>query len=302
LVTCRSSKLAGYAAPALALALAAADARPAPTYDLAFGARHEDNVTRAEAAGDQEHDTGVDLASHVSGRSRIGARDTLTWELGFGATWWTRFEDLSELAGDAGLRVRHAFADDFEAPWIELAASATALAFLDSDIRNGGSARAGFTAGRRLGARLDARVGYAYVVRRALEDRVFDLERHEAFGQVDVALGRRWLAYAGVGAREGEFVSTAGVPNAKVLASANAVSRDFDTAFGDGPAPVGPGRSPRRSYQIDAVVLDAEVGLNYLVGSGLALDVATGYVQAYGAGDNQYNGYSVNAHVLWQFH
>jgi len=273
----------------------------APTYDLNLGLRYDDNLTRAEAAADQEHDTAVTAGSRVSGRRRLGLLDSLSWELGLNATWWTRLEDLSELAGDAGLRYRRSFSTAFDSPWLEAAVIATGLKHRDSSLRDGGLVRAGLTAGRRLGARTDARLGYAYVVRRAVEDDVFDIEQHEAFGQIDLTLGPRWLAYVGVTAREGELVSSAGIPNPRILAAANEVSREPDSAVGSGRSPLGIGRSPRRTYQIDGLVLDGEAGLNVLLGRGLALDLAAGYVQAYAAGDNQYNGCRVNLNLLWQF-
>jgi hypothetical protein len=130
---------------------------------------------------------------------------------------------------------------------------------------------------------------------------VFDLEQHEAFAQVDVSLGPRWLLYGGFTAREGELTSSATIPNPKILRSANAVSQRPDAALGRGPSPTGVGRNVRRTYQIDGVVLDAELGVNVLLGQGLALDLAGGYLQAHAAGDNQYNGARASVSLLWQF-
>jgi hypothetical protein len=287
---------------ALAAALLAltASSHAAPTYDLNLGVRHEDNLTRAEAAADQEQDTAVNAGSRVSGRMRLGPIDAVTWELGWNATWWTRFSDLSEIAGDAGLRYRHTVSTDFGATWLEGAINLGGLKTYDSAIRDGGTARAGLTTGRRFGTRGDGRVGYAYNVRRAIEDDVFDLETHEVFGQFDLTLAPRWLAYVGITAREGELVSSATVPNAKILSAANEVSEDFDSALGFGRAPVGAGRNPRRTYQIDGVVLDGEIGINYLLASGVALDLSAGYVEAHAAGDNLYNGARLNLNLLWQ--
>lgn len=278
-----------------------APTQAAPTYDLNLGLRYEDNLTRAEAAADQEHDTAINAGSRVSGRHRLGLQDSLSWDLGMNLTWWTRFEDLSELAGDAALRYRRSYSTAFGAPWLEAAIAATGFKHRDSALRDGGLVRAGLTAGRRFGARTDARLGYAYVVRRAVEDDVFDLEQHETFAQVDVALGPRWLVYSGITLREGELVSSAGVPNPRILASANEVSVAPDAALGVGRSPLGVGRSVRRSYQIDGLVIDGEAGVNVLLGRGVALDLAGGYVQAYAAGDNQYNGCRVNLNLLWQF-
>ena len=271
-----------------------------PTYDLDFGVRHDSNLTRAERADDQEDDTAVVLGSRVSGVMRLQPQDTLTGEIGMGATWWTEFSDVSELAGELGLRYRHAFGTDFQAPWLELAVAAVGLKYKDSDIRDGGLARAGLVGGRRFGM-LDTRLGYTYQVRRAVEDDVFDLEQHKAFGQFDAHLGSRWLLYGEVSALEGEVVSTAGIPNPKVLRHANEVTDGADRAFGRGPSPTGIGQSVRRSYQLDAVVLNGELGINYPLRRDLALDLAANYLQAYGEDDNQYNGFGVNASLLWRF-
>lgn len=297
-MTCKRRRAAvGLALFAFVNSQAAAE----PTYDLEFGVRHESNFTRAERTDDQEDDTGVVLGSRVSGIKRLQPQDTLTGEIGLGVTYWQEFPDVSELAGELGLRYRHAFAVDFDAPWLELAVAAVGLKYKDSEIRDGGLARAGLIGGRRFGSVFAGRVGYAYQVRRAAEQQVFDLEHHEAFGQIDAHLGQRWLLYGEISALEGEIVSTAGTPNPKILAHANEVTIGADPAFGLGPSPTGAGRSIRRSYQLDAVVVSGELGVNYPLRSGLALDVAANYVQAYGAGGNQYNGFGVNASLLWQF-
>lgn len=41
--------------------------------------------------------------------------------------------------------------------------------------------------------------------------------------------------------------------------------------------------------------------INYPLRPGLAIDVAVRYVQAYASGDIEYDGYTVNAGLLWQF-
>jgi hypothetical protein len=268
-----------------------------PTYDLSFGGRYEDNLARAEAAGDRTDDAGIVLASHVSGRVPVRTLGRLSWELGFSANWWSTYTDLGELAGDAALRYRQSLRPAFDAPWLEIVAAGSVMKFQDSDIRDGGRARAGVTLGQRLGARVDARIGYAYHLRRAFEERVFDLEQHEVFAELDLNLTQRLVFYTSARVREGELTSTAAVPNPKILNQANAVSRDFDRVFDDNETPA----RLRRTYQIDGAVTAGEAGINYLLARDLALDVAVEYFSADAAGDNHYHGYIVNASILWQF-
>jgi len=288
--------LLGSCAVALA-AVSSFAATAGPTYDLTFGGRYEDNLARAEAADDRTDDAGIVLASHVSGRVPVLAQGRLSWELGFTANWWSTYTDLGELAGDSALRYQQTLTQAFDAPWLEIVVAGSVMKFQDSEIRDGGRARAGVTLGQRFGPRVDARAGYAYHLRRALEQRVFDLEQHEAFGELDINLTQRLVVYTSARVREGELTSTAAVPNPKILSKANAVSRDFDRVFDGEETPA----RRRRTYQIDGVVAAAEAGFNYLLARDLALDVAAEYFTADAAGDNHYHGYIVNASILWQF-
>lgn len=291
--------LFGYFAGAFLAALSVGT--QAAGFDAEIGMRHEQNLTRAERKADQEHDTALNVNGHAHQTYRLDPLTRATVEAGLGARWWTRFDDVSEFAAELGVRVRRQAGLGFEAPWAELALGAIGLKHQDSDIRDGGIARAGITVGRHFGHQLDARLGYAYQIRRAVEDRVFDLEHHEIFGQLDVHVGPRWLVYLEVGAIEGEINSTAGIPNPRVGRAAKVVPRGADDAFGLGPSPLGAGLSPRWTYQIEGLVLDGELGVNYPLRPGLAIDVAAKYIQAYASGDNQYNGFVVNAGLLWQF-
>lgn len=268
---------------------------------LDAGYRFDENLTRAEAASDQEHDHALVFGAHASQLWRLDALTLLTLEGGINGTWWTRFEDVSQFAIEAGVRIRRRWGLGFTAPWLELSSNLIGLQHLDSDIRDGGLWRNGLTAGKRFGSRLSSRLGYNYQIRRASEGKVFDLERHEVFGQLDFNLTPRWLIYAEVGAIEGELTSTASLPNQRIRSKANVVPQGFDEAFGRGQSPLGIGLRPRWTYQIDGVVVSGEVGVNYPLKPGLAIDVAARYVQAYAAGDNQYNGVLVNAGILWQF-
>ncbi|MGR8918674.1 MAG: hypothetical protein ACU85V_03570 [Gammaproteobacteria bacterium] len=269
--------------------------------DAELGLRFDENLTRAEAAADQEHDRALVLNGRAAQRWRPSPLTSVTAEAGVGVRWWTRFEDVSVLTGDAGLRLKRRLDAGFRAPWAELALSATGLVHNDSDIRDGAIVRAGLTAGRRIGDTVSARLGYGYSIRRAAEDRVFDLEQHDAFGQLDWQLGPRWLLYAELAATEGEITSTAGIPNPRIGRKARVLPRKDDDAFGLGPSPTGTGLSPRWTYQIDGVIASAAAGVNYPLTPGLAVDVSARYVQAWAAGDNQYNGYIVDAGLLWQF-
>lgn len=266
-----------------------------------LGMRHEDNLTRAEHPLDREHDTALVLGVQANEVWRLNPALSLRLEGGLGGRWWTRFDDVSVLHGDVGARLRYRTGHDFGAAWLELGVTLTGLKHLDSDIRDGGVLRNGLTVGKRFGHTIQARTGYAYRIRRAVEDVVFDLEQHETFVQIDWQPGTRWLFYAEVGAIEGELFSTASLPSPGIRRHANAVPRANDEAFGTGLNPITGTVRPRWTYQIDGVVVTGEAGFNYPLAPGLAIDVAARYVNANAAGDNEYDGYIINAGFLWQF-
>ena len=273
-----------------------------PVIDLELAARYQNNLSRSERPQDRQNDAAVVVGARVVDTHRLSPQSQWFWKLGAMWTQWTEFSDLSQFAGDAALGYRYQFGTHFEAPWLLATITGTGLAHIDSDIRDGGKVRGALIGGRRFGHRFATEVGYTYEVRRAIEDEVFDTEQHRVFGQLDYTISPRWLSYSSVGVVDGDVVSVSVAPWPKAMRVANAITRDFDGAFGSTSTLDGsPGRRPRWAYQLDAVVLTGEVGVNYLLKPGLVIDASANYAQANGEGDNKYNTYGVNLSLLFQF-
>ena len=276
----------------LTACLASLAAVAAPRYDAAFALVHDDNLPRAERSRDRLSDTALELAGRLSGDLRESARSSLWWEAGVGARWWTAHPKLSEFSPELGLRYRHRLGADFKAPWVEVALSGRGIKLADSPIRDGAAARVGVSFGRSLTDALEARAGYAWHLRRAVREAVFDTENHEAFAHLDWTVGPRWVIYVGLTARVGDLVTVSSVPNPKALRNASALSKDFDFAFDE---------TRRRAYQVEGHALMPELGVNYLLRDGLSVDLAGNGLAAAARGDNRYHQLGVTLSVLWQF-
>ena len=278
--------------PLFGICLSSTTALATPRYDASFALLHDDNLSLAERSRDRLADTAFELAARVTRDLVETEQGSLWWEAGLSARWWTAHPNLSEFSPEVGLRYRQRLGATFKAPWVEVAVSGRGIKLADSPIRDGAAARFGLSVGQVLTDNLEARVGYAWRLRRAQRDAVFDTGNHEAFAQLDWTLAQRWVVYTGLTVHVGDLVTVSSVPNRKALRNASALSEDFDGAFDT---------TRRRAYRIDGHALMPEVGLNYLLQEGLSLDLAGQGVVAAARGGNRYHQFGLTLSLLWQF-
>ena len=314
----------------LLLALpSSATARSGVDVLLTSGVRHSSNVSNAARDSDAESDQAISWGV-LGSWSRPLSEDTgVDWDVGLDLTHNHEYDalDAAELHGSFNWRWRTGIA--WRAPVVSLGARLSGIHHNDSRLRDGGQLQVGASLGTRLTDRLQLNGGYRWRARRAARDRVWDIEDHRVFVNLDLRTGQRITLYATLTGATGEVVSTA-VPEASIVAAANAISRRPDDVFGPGvpragtgmgpgpaagpgPAPSpgpapgpGPGPAPgggflpgdRFAYQVDGDSLIFDTGMSIGIGQRTALDLGFGYFTTRIDDTDDYRGYSLSLTLL----
>ena len=230
---------------ALLLALLGAAPAGATVFaDVGIESATDDNVSRSEKSDDIEQDRFAQATVRVGDAFEVGTGTSLAVNASVRAVEFRRFRDLSEVAGGAGLSLRHKFGLGADAPWLALVADGE---FIDSDsyIRDGERYGAGLRAGTRLGERWSVAATLRHEWREADEDDqhlppnrptfpgvvaskrgdVFEFDATELTLSADYQLDGAWLLLGSYSLRDGDVVSTAR-PNATIVGAAKAITSD----------------------------------------------------------------------------
>ena len=301
--TARFSHATASALIVLALFGSSNGARAQSRYvDVSLDYLHDDNIGRAELEGDVLEDNIVTLSGSLNMPRLLGSRSGLlnSFRLEYAAQ--TEWEDLSALTASAASTFRYQPGAAFSAPWYEAQLVAALTQHHDSDIRDGGRLRLNLAVGSDFTDRLVGRLGYRYELRRAWEGEVFDLDNHRFSGSLDYGVNDWVTLYGTFAWQTGEVVSTA-TPRPQVLNASEA--RHLDEALSE--RPLGAARvgnffeGDRVAYRLDADTITGELGLNVALSRKLALDLSALHFQAYGDGDNDYDGLQLRAGILYRF-
>jgi len=270
--------------------------------DVSLDYMHDDNIGRAELDRDILEDNIVTLSGSLNMPRLLGSRAGLLNSLRLEYAAQTEWEDLSALTASAASTFRYQPGAAFSAPWYEAQLVAALMQHQDSDIRDGARLRLNLAVGSDFTDRLVGRVGYRYELRRAWEGEVFDLDNHRFSGSLDYGINDWVTLYGTLAWQTGEVVSTA-TPRPQVLNASEA--RHLDEALSE--RPLGAARvgnffeGDRVAYRLDADALTGELGLNVALSRKLALDLSALHFQAYGDGDNDYDGLQLRAGLLYRF-
>jgi hypothetical protein len=270
--------------------------------DVSLDYLHDDNIGRAELDRDILEDNIVTLSGSLNMPRLLGSRAGLLNSLRLEYAAQTEWEDLSALTASAASTFRYQPGAAFSAPWYEAQLVAALMQHQDSDIRDGARLRLNLAVGSDFTDRLVGRAGYRYELRRAWEGEVFDLDNHRFSGSLDYGINDWVTLYGTFAWQTGEVVSTA-TPRPQVLNASEA--RHLDEALSERP----PGAArvgnffegDRVAYRLDADTLTGELGLNVALSRKLALDFSALHFQAYGDGDNDYDGLQLRAGLLYRF-
>lgn len=273
-----------------------------PYFDFAAEYLHDDNIGRAERDADQ---LGDDIGSFSAtaqlpqtGGTNSGWLHSLRLAYDRHGDW----EDLSALTATVATTFRYKPGTGFRSPWFEPNLSLSLMEHQDSDIRDGTLLRTGLTLGSNLTDRLVARIGYRYDWRQSWDGEVFDLDNHRASGSIDFELTDRATVYGVLGWQTGDLVSTS-TPSPKVLNASEV--RALDEALSQrAPGAQRAGNffvGDRVAYRLGGDTLTGELGINVALTRKLAVDLSALHFDAWGEGDNDYDGLQVRAGLFYRY-
>jgi hypothetical protein len=253
--------------------------------ELAF--KHDDNLSRAESGQDKFGDNAVNLDLKLSWNHLLTPNSGLRLSGGLRLTEQARFDALSHIDLNAGIRYRIQPISGYTAPWIELGGGYQRQNYRDSQIRDGNVWSVDAILGKRFTDCIGGRVGVTEEWRQADNEDVFNWRRHRIFAALDYRLGLDTSLYANLSRDFGSQVFTA-TATPDFLRAAMAVADD--PAFG-----------LRRAYRLDAVATTVELGVNLPLNAANTLDFGARHFSADADGGHSYDETELRLSWLYRF-
>lgn len=261
------------------------------TTEAAVG--YDSNVSRAERSSFQLEDFFLDVGIRASRSLRINDRSGLVFNAGAVAREQERYHDLGRISLSAGARYLIQPIAGFTAPWFEAGMNFERLEHRDSEIRDGWVNTFYLAAAKYFTDRLKMKVQAGWQYRNAEAGQVFDYHHRELRIAADYRTNAELTIYGGMSRIFGDQVSTAaGYANGGWSNAAKAYAHD---------AALEDGSHVLNAYRVGAITNVLELGANYALCPGLALDFN---VQQFGAdadGGHTYDGYTASAGLLYRF-
>lgn len=219
---------------------------------------HDDNATRGLYDGKKSDNI---LAMEASA-SRSWLLSPASGLLLRGLARYSHFTDIDDisnlaLVGRAAWRIQPA--PGFNAPWFELAGQAQLLQHADSELRDGHILTIEASAGRFLTDRLRLAAGLGLDERSGDDTGVYDLSNTRLWASLDHRIGVRNTLYARLAHVTGDQVFNV-IPALGL--GVWAIDPALASVYG----------APGNAYRVDATTQVLELGFNYPLASGQALD------------------------------
>jgi hypothetical protein len=252
---------------------------------------HDDNATRGLYAADKQADQIVSVEG-AAGRSHLLSPNSgALFRVGARYSHFVDIGDLSHLTlfGRGSLRYQPTLG--FGSPWYELAAHGQWLKHGDSALRDGSILSLEASVGRHLTDRVRLVGGAGYDRRSGGGTAgLYDLSTARVWGNFDYRLGVRNTVYGRLSYLTGDHVF-----NSVTVSGLSGV-------WEPDPALAGPLGRPADAYRLDASTLLYEVGFNYPLLGGQAVDLSvSSFSSKADSGGLSYSGTQVRAGYLYRF-
>lgn len=263
-------------------------------YGLSADVVHDDNATRGLYDG-VKSDNIVTLEGSATRSLLLGPNSGALFRASARYAHFTDIKDISNLALIGRAAWRYQPTQGLSGPWYEIAAQGQFLQHADSELRDGNIVSLEASAGSYVTDRTRLSAGFA------LDKRsgggtvgLYDLSTNRIWGTLDLRVGVRNTVYARLTRQAGDHVFSSG--------SLQGMSGVWE----DDPALRGPlGLAIANAYRVDATTFVFELGFNYPLASGQALDFSvTRFSTKAEEGIAQGEKYSVNqlrAAYLYRF-
>jgi opacity protein-like surface antigen len=268
--------MSGHASPAirlLAFVLLVGSATvhaQAPFADVAIGARHHSNLTRAHAPQDRRADVAVEASVIAGTYVALSGYDDATFVVDLRADRHDRFRGLDVVAIGASASYRRKLGLGLAAPYVAVSAT-IAREDYEVDVRDSRRLELRADVGRRLDERTDVAAGVAYDLRDGDTDvplvpgfssAIFDLRGATAYARAEFAPRAPWSLSLRASVRRGDVESTS-QRGEQVFVASDAIA--VDPAFND-PLLFG--------YRLRGTTWSLGAGVNYALGASSAIDVS----------------------------
>ena len=271
-----------WAAPALA-------APPKFRINGEVSLRYDDNLTNAQAEGDQAGSHSLLATGHLNYKHRLNRSTVLQLRGTVAGQDVHEFDGLSHVAGTAQARLSYRPGRGLYDPTAAVTLSTTVQEF-DSDIRDNTTTRLMVMASQRLSTRIAGRV-LALTEFQEADSEVFDTRSQSVGFDVDFGFRRTLAFYGGYRFRFGDIVSTA-QPTLGIVRWAQAI--EPDEVFGGA-------ANNRFAYRLESTGHIVTLGLNRSLTRRIALDLQTRYARIDGQGSNEYRRWTTTAGLLVRF-
>lgn len=264
-----------------------------PYFDLSIDLGHDDNIGRAQQSADILSDRFLAAAASANLRFLLGEKAGLTLKAQAEQVKHQSYQGLDHL--NLGVKASFKLKPDlsYSAPWYSLSLAYTDARY-QSALRDGSIFDAELTVGKRFTDRILAKVGLGYSERDAeVAASPFDFQNRSLFAGADYHYGKFTL-YAEHRYIDGPLVSTSG-PNAN-LGMQYYQLRAVDDAIGADSQ-----GNTRYAYRIDAKTQLTDLGVNYAVSRGTAVDFALRNVDTDASGNNAYDSFSAHLGLYFRF-
>ena len=261
-------------------------------YGLSADAVHDSNATRGLYDG-KKSDNIVALEGSATRSLLLGPSSGALFRAAARYSHFTDIKDVSNLALVGRASWRYQPSREFGALWYELAGQVQLLRHADSKIRDGGILTLEAGVGSHVTDRVRLTAGLGFDERSSDGAAgVYDLSNNRIWGAVDYRLGARNLFYARLTHQTGDQVFN-------VIPALNLGVWDLDPALTDVYG------APGNAYRVDATTMVYELGFNYPLASGQALDFSFTRISAKAeegpAQGNKYNVNQLRATYLYRF-
>ncbi len=258
---------------------------------------HDTNVNRAAHANDEQTDQILAVEGYAARSFRLSYRSGFVVRGGLRLREHREFGDLSNVAALGRVAYRFQPSPGYTGTWIELAGTAEALRYSDSELRDGYVLSGSVSIGKYLTDRIRCGAGLALDEREAKDGDLYDLSATRAWLTLDYRITPAITVYGSTTWIQGDHVFTANYPAAQGQLSPYADVVVADPAFADAFGGV-----PVTAYRMEAATMLFEAGVNIPTRRNQALDLGASWFESEAdRGGGKYYGALFRIGYLYRF-
>ncbi len=258
---------------------------------------HDTNVNRAAWANEEQTDEILAVEGYAARSFRLSPRSGAVVRGGLRLREHREFGDLSNVTALGRVAYRFQPSPGYTGAWIELAGTAEALHYRDSDLRDGTILSGSVSVGKYFTDRIRLGAGLGLDEREGKDGALYDLSTTRAWLTFDYRVTPGITVYGSTTWIQGDQVFTAIDPATQAKLKPFADMWVADPAFADAFGGV-----PVTAYRMEATTLLFEAGINIPIKSNQALDFGASWFDSEAdGGGGKYDGAIFRIGYLYRF-